>query len=69
MTVPAYFDCSPLQGGGTAGEPCGEPWTVGRLAALPVPNHATEAFRTPRHRVAPCHCQTAGSASGLISST
>src|SRR5262245_26099418 len=33
----------PVLVGGTAGEPCGEPWTVGRLAALTVPNHATEA--------------------------
>jgi hypothetical protein len=33
----------PVLVGGIAGEPCGEPWTVGRLAALTVPNHATEA--------------------------
>ena len=33
----------PVLVGGIAGEPGGEPWTVGRLAALPVPNHATEA--------------------------
>jgi hypothetical protein len=41
MAGPASFDGSPLQGGGTAGEPCGEACSVGRLAALPVPNHAT----------------------------